>query len=145
MNCRTIHITELDDADAAFIVNHLTKPNSDFSRKLQRKLAGEKLRNVDGWISLVLDYGEIVGWCRTEAWIEPPTQVPWDTLEAFVNPTYRGRAIASWAANGLLCGPLSEASGVAVFAPSMMLLAKRIGLFPVLFLKADDSTGWRRA
>jgi len=144
MNCRTFHITELDDADAAFIVNYLTHEGSDFSLKLQRKIDGLPLRPVDGWISLIVDYGEIVGWCRTETWVEQPIDVPWDTLEAFVNPSYRGRAFASWAAAGLVCGPLAEASGVAVFAPSMMLLARKVGLFPVLFLKSPDGK-WVRA
>jgi hypothetical protein len=144
MNCRTIHITELDDADAAFIVNHLTREGSDFSRKLQGKISGSPLRRVDGWISLIVDYGEIIGWCRTETWVEPETDAPWDTLEAFVSPVYRGRSFAAWAASGLVCGPLSEAAGVAVFAPSMMLLARRIGIFPVLFTQ-DCEGRWVRA
>lgn len=144
MNCRTISVADLDVVECLYLVQHLTREYSDFSLKLRVWASGVRPKRSDGYISIVEDHGEIVGWVRSEVWWEQAGEVAWDTLEAFVAPSWRGRSIASWAAAGLACGPLSDVMSVAVFAPTMMLLAKRVGLHPVLF-EQDDTGRWVRA
>lgn len=135
MNCEVFTLAELVESGstAIFVRNRLTKPDSDFQRKLTDLLFGKsKATEADGHIALVFDYGEIVGWARTESWGD------WDTLEAFVAPDYRLRGIASFAAAGLYAIRLFDTGcTVAVFAPSMMLVAKRAGMSPVLHTKID--------
>lgn len=144
MKCRTLHVRDLDAIECVYIREHLTREGSDFSIKLNAWADGVRPTAADGTIALVEDQGEIVGWTRTEVWFERPGEIAWDTLESFVAPSWRGRGVSSWAAAGLVCESLSEATTVAVFAPSMMLLAKRVGLFPVLF-EQDDEGRWVRA
>lgn len=144
MKCRTTHVRELDPVECIFLRDHLTREGSDFSVKLHSWADGLRPRQSDGTIALVEDQGEIVGWTRTEVWFEQPGEIAWDTLESFVSPSWRGRGISTWAAAGLACGPLADNTTVAVFAPSMMLLAKRVGLFPVLF-EQDEDGRWVRA
>lgn len=144
MNCRVISVADLDGVECTYLIKHLTREGSDFSMKLRAWLSGMRPRGADGTISIVEDHGEIVGWCRSEVWWEQAGEVAWDTLEAFVSPSWRGRSVASWAAAGLACGPLSDVSAVAVFAPAMLLLAKRVGLYPVLF-EQDETGRWVRA
>lgn len=144
MTCRTLHVRDLDAIECAFLRDHLTREGSDFHGKLDSWAAGVRPRLSDGTIALVEDHGEIVGWARTEVWFEKPGEIAWSTLEAFVSPSWRGRGISSWAAAGLSCGVLSDEPTVAVFAPAMMLLAKRVGLHPILFTQ-DEERKWVRA
>ena len=88
--------------------------------------------------TVAIDQGEIVGWARTERWSG------YDTLEAFVAEDYRLRGVASFAACGLYASVLHDEGGtVAVFAPKMLLVARRAGFWPVLFEKVDGK--WVRA
>lgn len=144
MKCRTLHVRDLDAVECIFLREHLTREGSDFSAKLNAWADGVRPKSSDGTIALVEDQGEIVGWARTEVWFEMPGEVPWDTLESFVSPEWRGRGVSSWAASGLACGVLADVASVAVFAPPMLLLASRVGLHPVLF-EQDDAGRWVRA
>lgn len=130
MNC-TIH-DALDDADLAFIRKNLTKPGSDFHRKLRQY-------QFDGAIALVRDQSEIVGWARTEPWQDADGD-DWNTLEAFVSPNYRHMGVSVFAAAGIAAAVLRPGpAGVAVFHPVMYIVANRVGLRPTLFSK-----GWVR-
>lgn len=144
MNCRTLRVRDLDTIECVFLRERLTRAGSDFHRKLDAWADGVKPKQADGTIALVEDHGEIIGWTRTEVWFEQPGEIAWSTLESFVAPEWRGRGISAWAASGLACDSLSDAAAVAVFAPSMLLLAKRVGLHPVLF-EQDEAGRWVRA
>ncbi len=131
MNCCVQELRSCDGADLRWIAERLTKPASDF----QKKLVADQL---DGSIAIVKDFGEIVGWARSEAWDG------WQTLEAFVAEPYRRRGIAAYATAGLAAAAvLPRDAGLAVFHRSMFLLAKRQGLLPVLF--EHDGNQWRPA
>jgi hypothetical protein len=127
---------------AEYVRDHLTKPGSDFQRKLTAWLDGSsKPKKSDGHIALVEDQGEIVGWARTEPWSDG--QVLYDTLEAYVAKPYRLRGIAAFAACGIYSAVLHDNDGtVAVFHPHMLLVARRAGLWPTLFEKEGGQ--WRR-
>lgn len=144
MKCRTIHVRDLDAIECVYLREHLTRDGSDFSVKLNTWADGVRPKLSDGTISLVEDHGEIIGWARTEVWFEQPGEIAWSTLESFVAPEWRGRGVAAWAAAGLACDALADTASVAVFRPSMLLLAKRVGLHPVLFQKAEGGL-WVRA
>ena len=134
-----------DEAHRLFVANTLCKPDSIFRRRL---LSGQE---IDGFISLVEDCGESIGWARTEPWAETneeswragPNALHWNTLEAFVARDYRWRGIATFAAAGLVTIAFQDDQEVAVFHPHMMLLAKKVGLKPVLF--REQGKGWVRA
>jgi hypothetical protein len=133
VTCEITTLCDLDDSDLTFIRRRLTKPDSDFHKKLRR---GE----LDGYIAVVRDQGEIIGWARTEPWTDCSGD-QWDTLEAFVPEEYRHRGIAAFAACGL------EATGVlgtsvAVFHPVMYVVATRAGVKTTLFAKGE---AWVRA
>lgn len=129
MNCRVIPLRLLDAADTAWILERLSRPGSDF----QKKLIAGNLTEADGKISIVADQGEIIGWARTEEWRQ------WQTLEAFVDTHYRRRGVATFAAAGLTACGIFEKRIVAVFRPSMSPLAERVGLMPVRFEKRCGS------
>jgi len=130
-----------------WIAGRLCKPGSDFQRRL---IAGEA---IDGFIAIVEDFGEMIGWARTEPWAEPDVEaraagfptamLHWNTLEAFVVQDYRGRGIATFAAAGLRAVSFLDDPTAAVFSPSMMLLAKKVGLMPTLF--REQAEEWVRA
>lgn len=151
MTCEILTLAELVAAGstALFVRNKLTKHNSDFQWKLTRLLHGEAVASEqDGSIALVLDHGEVVGWARTEYWSAGSDGagglVCYDTLEAFVAEKYRLRGVAAFAASGIAAGPLYDTgAAVAVFAPHMLLVARRAGLWPVLFNKVEGQ--WVRA
>ena len=134
-----------DEAHRLFVANTLCKPDSIFRRRL---LYGQE---IEGFISLVEDCGESIGWARTETWVEPnedswragPNALHWNTLEAFVARDYRWRGIATFAAAGLVTVAFQDDLEVAVFHPHMMLLAKKVGLKPVLF--REKGAKWIRA
>lgn len=128
MDCFTTRTARLRPSEKSWIASRLTRPGSDFQKVLE---AGEP----QGWIAVALDQGEIVGWCRTERWRD------WDTLEAFVDPAFRGRGVATWCAMALAASNvLTEESAkfVAVFRPAMISLAARAGLHPVRFDRQGD-------
>jgi hypothetical protein len=148
MKCTIIPTEKLvaDETIRLIVANTLCKPASIFRRRL---LAGEP---IDGFIAVIEDFGELIGWARTEPWHEEteeswrtiPITLPWNTLEAFVKQDYRGRGLATFAAAGLVTLPTFQSDNTAsVFAPSMMLLAKRVGLQPTLF--REESERWVRA
>lgn len=131
----------------AYIAERLCKTGSIFQRRL---IAGEA---VDGFIAIVEDFGETIGWARTEPWVESTDDgvaagfghavLHWNTLEAFVSRDYRGRGVASFAAAGLATVAFLDDPTAAVFHPHMMLLAKKVGLMPTLFRQAGEE--WVRA
>jgi len=147
MRCRIITGEKFvaDEPHRLFVVRKLCKPGSIFQRRL---IDGEE---IDGFIALVEDFGETIGWARTEPWVEPnqdswragPNALHWHTLEAFVAKDYRWRGIATFAAAGLVTVAFQDDSDAAVFHPHMMLLAKKVGLRPVLF--REQGEGWVRA
>jgi GNAT superfamily N-acetyltransferase len=138
MNCTILTAEafsrDLDSLTSLF--RRLTKPGGDFDRKLHYWLTVAPAARGDGSIALVSEDDEIIGWCRTETWWHDEV---WDTLEAFVADGHRGRGVAAFAAAGLVAsGCFSGDEDIAVFAPSMLLLARRVGLHPVLFQKVND-------
>jgi hypothetical protein len=140
VNCTILPIADLDVIDINWIVMRLTKPDSDFQRAL---LSGRR----PGEIAIVRDQGEIVGWARTEAWVESRggDEYSWDTLEAFVAREYRRRGVAAFAAAGLAAARDSLGQHIAVFHPHMLLVARRAGFHPTLFAKQDVvETKWSR-
>lgn len=120
-----------------------TKDGSDFQKKLQRFLAGDEPTFEDGYLALLKDDGEIVGWARSERWAEDAVHT-WDTLEAFIHPQARNRGYAALAASALAAGPLYGSGNVAVFAPPMLLVARRAGLYAQLFMRQRVER-WDRA
>ena len=136
MNCDVLPLCDLGDSDLTYIRRRLTKPGSDFHKKLRHgELKGQiAVVRDQGQIAVVRDQGEIVGWARTEPWAD--CSGVWDTLEAFVAVEYRLRGIASFAACGL------EAAGclgisVAVFHPTMYIVGTRAGIRVTLFSKGE--------
>ena len=134
MECYILPTARLRPSERQLIATKLTRPYSDFQRSLTANTA-------QGTIALCLDQGEIIGWARTEMWQN------WNTLEAFVDSTYRGRGVATFAAAGLVAscqffrGPRCHA---AIFHPSMKPLSRKVGVYPVLFEKHPDGT-WNLA
>jgi hypothetical protein len=123
-------------------VMRFTRPGSDYQWKLHRYLRGKQPSPDDGSIAVVEVGRELVGWARTEVWV--PNRA-WDTLEAFVPPEWRRRGVAALAASLLVASgalPALDSNGkqttVAVFRPSMLLLARRVGLHPILFAREGD-------
>lgn len=143
MICTIHHAIDFveDIHDAEYIREYLTRPGSDFRKKLTGWLTGETRPTTDdGHIAIVEDQGEIIGWARTERWWHG--QDLYDTLEAFVAKEYRRRGIAAFAAAGLASRYLAEEGGaVAVFRPQMILVAKRAGLHPKLF-ELRETQSW---
>ena len=125
-----------------WISDRLSKPGSDFQGKLRYWLMGHIPHDGDGYIALVRDFGEIVGWARTETWRGMRT------LEAFVAEAYRGRGIATLATMALRAAaaiPGEPPAQVAVFTSrSMIPVASRAGLSPVFFVKSGSGE-WVKA
>ena len=159
MTCTILTARIFAASAAEYVRDHLTNPGSDFQKKLTAWLDGSaKPAKSDGYIALVEDQGEIVGWARTELWetFDAATDdemdsnpfyegdnAAYDTLEAYVAKPYRLRGIAAFAASGIYSAVLHENGGaVAVFHPHMQLVARRAGLWPTLFAKEDGQ--WRR-
>jgi len=115
-----------------FIADHLTRPESEFQRAL---IEG----TVTGTIAICLDQGEIIGWARSEVWQGIPT------LEAFVAPAYRHRGVATLCAAGLRTeGVFRDYDYIGVFRPTMVSLARRLGLIYSSFDRMPDGT-WVKA
>jgi hypothetical protein len=130
MELFTLKANRLGVSERRFIIDHLTREGSDFQKQL---MAGSPL----GSIAICLDMGEIVGWARTETWEGN------ETLEAFVHQQYRRRGIARLCAAGLVASNAFDGGrSVAVFRESMLHLARRVGLEPILFCRQPDGS-WR--
>jgi hypothetical protein len=127
-----LQTSRLRRSEKRFIADHLTRPDSEFQRAL---LDGEPA----GTIAICLDQGEIVGWARSEMWQGMPT------LEAFVATAYRRRGVGTLCAAGLRTeGVFLDFDQVAVFRPTMVSLAHRLGLPFAQFDRKPDGT-WREA
>ena len=135
IDCFVTPPSRLRPVERARIADHFCRPGSDFQRSLRSDAF------IGGLIALCLDRGEIIGWARTEPWTDS-SGMTHDTLEAFVGERYRGCGIAAYAAMGLKASYLSENDGcaVAVFRPSMLMVASRAGLHPTLYDRGDG--GW---
>jgi hypothetical protein len=130
-------------ADFHEILADFCHDGSDFQKKLIAFTEGERTPSLsDGCLSLVEVDGLIIGWARSELWVDEDGE-EWDTLEAFVSPAWRKRGIAAMAAMALAARPLYRHGEVAVFHPSMMLVARRAGILPTLFLQ-EPITRWQR-
>ena len=130
MECYLLPTARLRPSERQLLATKLTRPYSDFQRSLTANTA-------QGTIALCMDQGEIIGWARTEMWQN------WNTLEAFVDSTYRGRGVATFAAAGLVasCQFFRGSYGyAAVFRPSMKTLGRKVGVATVLFEKHPDGT-----
>lgn len=125
------------------IADVFTKDGSDFQAKLRRFLEGVEPTWDDGHLALLKADGEIVGWARSERWAEDAVHA-WDTLEAFVHPHHRNRGYAALAASALAAGPLYGSGNIAVFHPTMLLVARRAGLYAQLFTRQRVER-WERA
>lgn len=132
MELFVLKTSRLRRTERRFIADHLTRPGSDFQRAL---LYGDPA----GTIAMCLDQGEIIGWARTEIWQKLPT------IEAFVSPAYRRRGVATLCVAGLVAqNVFVDHDEVAVFRPSMALLARRLGIPYVEFDRKPDGT-WKEA
>lgn len=132
MNCTVYRTEDMPSELSAYIMRYMTKPESEFQKKLA---AGE----ADGSIAVVFGDGSVIGWARSEQWADGERHNVWDTLEAFVKESERGKGVASFAARGLRAADAFDAYSCAVFDPLMMVVAKNAGLFPVLFEKKDSA------
>jgi hypothetical protein len=130
MDCFLTPTHRLRRVERRFLADHLTRPGSDFQTALLR---GEPT----GTIALCLDQGEIVGWARTEKWQGMAT------LEAFVAVAYRRRGICTYCVSGLVAqGAFRDEPVVAVFRPSMALMAKQFRLPHARYDRKPDGS-WR--
>jgi hypothetical protein len=166
MDCFTIRAAFLRPSEKAWIASRLTRPGSDFQKALE---SGEP----QGWISIALDKGVIIGWARTERWedfdtleafVDPALRsialdkgviIGWarterwedfDTLEAFVDPALRGRGVATWCAMGLVASGVFTTSKdryVAVFRRPMIKMAIKVGMKPVICDRLENGL-WTR-
>lgn len=138
MNCTVTGLADLDLDDRMFIVENACKPNSDFQWKLIEKPLGE----ADGWIAVVRDQGEIVGWARTEKWLDKESGEEWHTLEAFTREEWRRRHVCQFAATGLrAAGRLPD--HVAIFNPNLITTCRRMALKFTGY--ETQFSGWRKA
>lgn len=140
-----------DQSLALDVAERLTRPASAFQDQIKSFLARSAAPVADdGTISVVRTrHGLAIGWARSERWceerMEPDGHIcrrMWNTLEAFVDPEWRNRGVATFAAAGLMLAsdaPTSALPSHAVFRPSMLLVARRIGIRPILFQK--DAAG----
>ena len=127
MNCDVWATNKICNSDIEFLVKHATKTDSDFARKLTRRIVNRD-EPLGGRISMVCDMGEIVGWCRTEQWVDVPNKVTMDTLEAFVREPWRRRGVCLFAAAGLMAASERHSQPFAIFSPAMIPACKRLGI-----------------
>ena len=139
LSCTVCKLASLSPQDRDAIASSLCWPNSDF----HKKLVSGNLTELTGVIAVVRDGSGIVGWARSEVWLDS-SGWDWPTLEAFVHPEYRRRGIASFATTGLVSTVFcDEGYGCAVFAPPLLVVAARCGLHPTLFERSGEE--WLRA
>ena len=131
MNCTILTAAEFakDREAMLWIADRLSRHGSDFQEKIRYWLAGHIPQNGDGLIAIVRDFGEIIGWARSEDW------KTLRTLEAFVAEEHRRKGVAGFATHGLVASrAFGDTRRAAVFREeSMVRLAERCGLFPTLF------------
>lgn len=131
MNCTVLTAGELakDREAMLWIASKLSRHGSDFQEKLRYWLSGHLPQQADGMIALVRDFGEIIGWARTEDWKHMKT------LEAFVAEEHRLKGVATFAAHGLVASKsFGDCRRVAVFRENSMLkLANKCDLLPSFF------------
>lgn len=140
LHCDISPLASLPLRDRDAIANTLCHPGSDFHKKLT---GGRELNVTDGTILIVRADDRILGWARSEPWVDG-TGWLWPTLEAFVEPTQRRSGIAAFATAGLVVNVFAEEGyGCAVFAPPMLLVAVRAGLHPTLFERSGGE--WKRS
>ena len=140
LSCHISPLSSLSLRDRDAIATTHSWPGSDFHKKLT---GGRELNVTDGTISIVSSGDRILGWARSEQWLDA-TGFAWPTLEAFVAPEHRRAGVATFAAMGLVVELFAEEGyGCAVFAPTMLLVAHKAGLHPTLFRK--DGGEWRRS
>jgi hypothetical protein len=132
MNFHVLPARRLCGSERKFIVDHLSRPGSDFQKSLLDS-------TQKGSIAICLDHGEIIGWARTEEWHGLPT------LEAFVATAYRRRGVAKACASCLLAeGSLARDVRTAVFTKQMTALAEKLGMLWSQFDRKPDGT-WKPA
>ena len=141
MNCTVTLLKDLDESDVHFIVESACKANSDF----QGKLCGKVLDEDDGWIAIVRDQGEIVGWARTEKWHDKTPGCEYDTLEAFVRDEWRRRGVCQFAATGLLADGRIDRGPVAIFSNSLVQTCRRMAVRFVGYQFDFNLGEWRLA
>ena len=140
LSCDIQPLSSVSRSDIDSIATSLCRPGSDFHKKLT---GGRELNVTDGTISIVRTDDRIIGWARSEPWVDG-TGWLWPTLEAFVEPTQRRSGIAAFATAGLVVNVFAEEGyGCAVFAPAMLLVAARAGLHPTLFERSGSE--WKRS
>lgn len=140
LHCDIQPLSSVSRSDIDSIATSLCHPESDFHNKLT---GGRELNVTDGTISIVRTDDRILGWARSEPWVDG-TGWLWPTLEAFVEPAQRRSGIASFATAGLVSSVFAdEGYGCAVFAPPMLLVAVRAGLHPTLFERSGGE--WKRS
>jgi hypothetical protein len=140
MKCEILRLCDLDDIDKFFIVDFVCKAKSDF----RTKLIDKELTSADGWISIVRDQGEIVGWCRTEKWADRDSGEVWDTMEAFVRDEWRRRGVCQFAAAGLMAAVMPAiVPPVAIFSPSMIQTCRRLAIKFVEYERGRE--GWMKS
>lgn len=131
MNCTILTAGELakDREAMLWIADKLSRHGSDFQEKLRYWLSGHLPQQADGMIAIVRDFGEIIGWARTEEWKQMKT------LEAFVAPHHRFKGVATFATSGLIASmAFGDTCRVAVFRDeSMLRLARKCGLVASFF------------
>ena len=140
LSCDISPLASLPLRDRDAIANTLCWPGSDFHGKLT---GGRELNVTDGTISIVRTDDRILGWARSEPWVDANGWL-WPTLEAFVEPAQRRAGIAAFATAGLFSSVFAEEGyGCAVFSPPMLLVAARAGLHPALFERSGIE--WKRS
>jgi hypothetical protein len=140
LHCDVIPLWALGERTKATIAESLCWPGSDFHGKLT---GGRELNVTDGTISIVRTDDRILGWARSEPWVDANGWL-WPTLEAFVEPAQRRAGIAAFATAGLFSSVFAEEGyGCAVFWPPMLLVAARAGLHPALFERSGIE--WKRS
>lgn len=137
MNCTVTPLSSLDEDDSSFIYTHATRSGSEFQSKLSRG----GLTVCDGTIAVVRDFGEIVGWARTEVWTHD-AGASYDTLEAFTRVPWRRRGVCRYAVAGLIASRVFTL-GFAVFSPRMTDLCRHLGVEAIEFCRERDK--WVRA
>lgn len=140
MYCNVMDMSEFVVLWGQHAYKHLTRPESEFKAMLGRMISSPEDEGEGGTIAAVADEDDVlIGWARTSPWRDSSGN-HWDALEAYTDEFHRRSGVAAFATAGLLTA--SATRRVAVFRPSMLLVARRSGFSPVLF---ERCTGWIRS